>query len=531
VPPDTMALPADIASSEESLGGVGLREAFTRAVLDYTTDAVVEVDDGGLVRSFNRAAERAFGWKTSDVIGQPVAVLMPSPDRRRRGDAAVPDTATGGVVVPSVGLRRDGSRFPMELSVAPFVVGPARHVAWFVRDVTERAHLEEQLRQSRKMDAMGQLAGGVAHDFNNLLTVINGWCEALSSGSPEERRSAIEQIRGAADRAATLTGQLLTFGRKAEVSPRVVDLNVVIDDVTKMLSRVIGEDVNLEVRPDPRPRFVRVDTGQMAQVLVNLAVNARDAMPKGGRLTITTSAYSLSAAESRDHGLDPGAYVQLRVTDTGIGMSPDVAARIFEPFYTTKGSRGTGLGLATVYGIVRQAGGAVWVRTRPGEGAAFSIVLPAVFEEPLVTEAPHRAEKERGSETILVVEDEPQVRTIAVNMLRARGYRVLVASTGQEATDLARAQESIDMVVTDVVMPNESGPDLVARLKAEHPAMPVLYVSGYAPDVLLDETAGDAAFLQKPYTGRQLAMRIREILDGNAASPSSPPVDPGGRVP
>jgi nitrogen-specific signal transduction histidine kinase len=402
----------------------------------------------------------------------------------------------------------------MELSVAPFAVGGKRHVAWFVRDVSERTHLEEQLRQSRKMDAMGQLAGGVAHDFNNLLTVINGWCETLGAESPDERRCAVDQIRGAADRAATLTGQLLTFGRKAEVSPRIVDLNVVIDDVTKMLGRVIGEDVTLEVQPHARAQFVRVDTGQMAQVLVNLAVNARDAMPKGGRLTISTSPYSLSPAEARDHGLEPGAFVHLRVIDTGIGMSPDVASRIFEPFYTTKGTRGTGLGLSTVYGIVRQAGGAVWVRTRPGEGAAFSIVLPSVVEEQVAAEAPPRARLESGTETILVVEDEPQVRSIAVNMLRTRGYQVLVAATSQEALTIARAQRAIDLVVTDVVMPNGSGPELVAQLRAEHPNMPVLYVSGYAPDALLDEQAAQSAFLQKPYTGRQLALRIREMLDG-----------------
>ena len=505
----------------------GTLKAFASTVLNTTTDAIVAVDDGGIIRSFNRAAERAFGWLEHEVAGQPSAMLLPPPDKRRRGDPAIPDGPTHGSPVSSVALRRDGSRFPMELSVAPFNAGGKRHVAWFVRDVSERTHLEAQLRQSRKMDAMGQLAGGVAHDFNNLLTVINGWCETLGAESSDERHAAVDQIRSAADRAATLTGQLLTFGRKAEVSPRVVDLNVVIEDVAKMLGRVIGEDISLDVRLAGRPQFVRVDTGQMAQVLVNLAVNARDAMPKGGRLAIATSPYVLSPAEGHDNGLDPGAYVQLRVTDTGIGMSPEVSSRIFEPFYTTKGARGTGLGLATVYGIVRQAGGAVWVRSRPGEGAAFSIVFPAVFEAQAAVEEPARVHAERGSETILVVEDEPQVRAIAVNMLRTRGYRVLVASTSQEALELARAQLAIDLVVTDVVMPNGSGPELVTKLRAEHPTMPVLFVSGYAPDTLLDEVSGDTAFLQKPYTGRQLAMRIREVLDG-PARPTEPPEE-GGR--
>ena len=514
-----MSSPADTTRLETLLGDGAHHDAFTRAVLDSTHDAIVAVDDGGIIQLFNRAAESTFGWTAGDMVGQPVAMLMPPPDRRRRGDSAAPESGARIGPQSTVGMRRDGSRFPMELSVAPFATHGKQHVAWFVRDVTERAHLEEQLRQSRKMDAMGQLAGGVAHDFNNLLTVINGWCEALGTGSSDERRCAVDQIRGAADRAATLTGQLLTFGRKADVTPRVVDLNVVIDDVTKMLSRVIGEDVRLEVRPDARAQFVRVDTGQMAQVLVNLAVNARDAMPKGGRLSIGTSGHSLSPADARDHGLEPGDYVQLRVTDTGIGMSPEVAARIFEPFYTTKGNRGTGLGLATVYGIVRQAGGAVWVRSRPGEGAAFSIVLPAVLDEQVVVEAPARVERERGTETVLVVEDEPQVRAIAVNMLRARGYCVLVAASSQEALEIARAQRDIDLMVTDVVMPNGSGPELVAQLRADYPTLPVLFVSGYAPDVLLDDVAGEAAFLQKPYTGRQLALRIREMLDGPTAPP------------
>jgi two-component system cell cycle sensor histidine kinase/response regulator CckA len=519
--PGTLLASAPLAAGAPFVAGEP-QDSFTRAILDSTTEAILAVDEGGIIRSFNRTAERIFGWSAGEVIGQPLAVLLPPPDLRRRGDSAVPDGAADGGAVASVGLRRDGSRFPMELSVAPFSAAGARHVAWFARDVSERTHLEEQLRQSRKMDAMGQLAGGVAHDFNNLLTVINGWCEALGAESPDERRCAVDQIRGAAERAATLTGQLLTFGRKADVSPRVVDLNLVIDDVTKMLSRVIGEDVVLDVRPFAQPQFVRVDTGQMAQVLVNLAVNARDAMPKGGRLTITTSPHSMSPAEAGDHGVEAGAYVRLRVTDTGVGMSPDVAARIFEPFYTTKGTRGTGLGLSTVYGIVRQAGGAVWVRTRPAEGATFSIVLPVVMEEQLVAEAPPRAQLEHGTETILVVEDEPQVRAIAVNMLRTRGYQVLVAATSQEALEIARAQRAIDLVVTDVVMPNGSGLELVTQLRVDRPGTPVLFVSGYAPDVLKEDSSAGAAFLQKPYTGRQLAMRIREMLDGPAREGSTP---------
>jgi CheY-like chemotaxis protein len=280
-----------------------------------------------------------------------------------------------------------------------------------------------------------------------------------------------------------------------------------------MLGRVIGEHVALEVRPDPRPQHVKVDTGQIGQVLINLAVNARDAMPGGGRLTIMTGVSSLGSTDARPHGVEPGAYVCLGVVDTGVGMPPEVAARVFEPFFTTKGEKGTGLGLATVYGIVRQAGGTIFVRTHPGEGSAFTILLPAVVQEDHGVQPPARAGRERGEETILVVEDEPQVRAIAVSMLRARGYRVLPASSGAEAFDLARAQACIDLVVSDVIMPSERGPQLVARLRQEHPRLPALYVSGYAAEAVLETDERREGFLQKPYTGRQLALQVRALLD------------------
>ena len=496
-----------------------VQDAFAKTVLASTMDAVVAIDEAGLIQSFNRAAERTFGWRAQDVVGQPAAMLVPAPDRRRRTDE-IPHVTEDQRPVQSVGVRKDGSRFPMEVVVTPFVVDGVRHSSWFVRDVTERAHLEAQLRQSQKMDAMGQLAGGVAHDFNNLLTVINGWCETLASGSADDRQSAIEQIGGAATRAASLTAQLLAFGRKAEVSPRVVDLNEAIADVTKMLERVIGEDITLDLLLDPEGQFVRVDTGQLDQVLVNLSVNARDAMPRGGRLTIATTPYALNATDAQRFTLAAGAYVRLRVSDTGVGMSPEVAARIFEPFFTTKGDKGTGLGLATVYGIVRQAGGGIVVQSRPGEGTTFSILLPVVAQEPQsAAPPPSSAAREQGAETILLVEDEPQVRAIAVHMLRARGYRVLVAGSSAEAMMVAAAHDDIALVVSDVVMPHESGPQLVARLRQSHPALPALYVSGYASDAAGDLTFGGDAFLQKPYTGRNLALRVREILDTRGALP------------
>jgi PAS domain S-box-containing protein len=509
----------DVAGSRARASSASLQEAFARTVLASTMDAVIAVDDAGLVQSFNRAAERAFGWKAQDIVGQPVATLVPPPDRRRRSDAW-PHVTEDQRPVQSVGLRKDGSRFPMEVVVTPFLAERVRHAIWFVRDVTQRTHLEAQLRQSQKMDAMGQLAGGVAHDFNNLLTVINGWCETLASDSSADRRSAIKQIGGAAARGATLTAQLLAFARKAEVSPRAVDLNEAIADVTKMLERVIGEHIALELIPDPQRQFVRIDRGQLDQVLVNLAVNARDAMPRGGRLTIGTAPCAVNATDAQRYTVEPGAYVRLRVSDTGVGMSPELSARIFEPFFTTKGEKGTGLGLATVYGIVRQASGGIIVQSRPGEGTTFSILLPVAAEEPEAAAPPPAvAAREQGSETILLVEDEPQVRAIAVNLLRARGYRVLVAGSSAEAMTIAGAHDEIALVVTDVVMPDESGPQLVARLRQAHPALPALYVSGYASDAAGDLTFGGDAFLQKPFTGRNLALRVREILDTRGALP------------
>lgn len=518
--PSDPVVPA-MPGGRRSPSAVAVQEAFARTVLASTMDAVVAIDDTGLIRSFNRAAERTFGWAAQDVVGQPAAMLVPPADRRRRTDE-IPHVTEDQRPVQSVGVRRDGSRFPMEVVVTPFVVDDVRHSTWFVRDVTERAHLEAQLRQSQKMDAMGQLAGGVAHDFNNLLTVISGWCETLASGSLEDRQCAVEQIGGAAARAAGLTAQLLAFGRKAEVSPKVVDLNDSIATVARMLERVIGEHIALELLLDPQPQHVRVDTGQLDQVLVNLAVNARDAMPRGGRLTIGTTPYTPNATDTQRYTVAAGAYVRLRVSDTGVGMSPDVAARVFEPFFTTKGDKGTGLGLATVYGIVRQAGGGIIVHSRPGEGTTFSILLPVVAEKPEAAEASSAAvAREQGTETILLVEDEPQVRAIAVNMLRARGYRVLVAGSAAEAVTLAAAHSDVALVVSDVVMPNESGPQLVARLRQSHPALPALYVSGYASDAAGDLTLGGDAFLQKPYTGRSLALRVRELLDTRGARPRS----------
>jgi len=502
---------------------------FTRSILDHATEAILHVDAAGAIRGVNLAAERMFGMTEADLRGQRVDVLMPGASSRRHGDSAEPVPVTGPASRGMVGRRRDGRRFPMDFSVTPFSFDGEVHYTWIVRDVTERVRLEEQLHQSQKMEALGQLAGGVAHDVNNLLTVINGWCEtltsSLSAASPSPSpMDAVAQIAGAAAQAAKLTGQLLAFARKATVAPSVVDLNGVIADVDRMLRRVLGEDVTLEEDFARGSMPVRVDPGQMSQVLVNLAINARDAMPRGGRLRIATCAVTLDDAAASARQVRPGRYIQLAVSDTGCGMPADVRARVFEPFFTTKGpGRGTGLGLATVYGIVRQADGTIGVESEPGRGTTFTVLLPEVAVQAAVQAVEAKAPPacpDSGSETILVLEDDPQVRRIIVSMLQTRGYRVLASADERQALAAAEAESHIDMLLSDVVLPQMSGPEVAERLRTTHPDARVLFVSGYTADAVAKRGVPEtgASFLQKPFTGRQLGRSVREILDGRPLS-------------
>jgi two-component system cell cycle sensor histidine kinase/response regulator CckA len=501
-------------------------DGFTRSILDHATEAILHVDGAGLIQGVNLAAERMFGLAQDDVRGRRVDVLMPGATGRRHSDNVEPVPAAGPTSHGMVGLRRDGRRFPMDFSVTPFSFDGEVHYTWIVRDVTERVRLEEQLHQSQKMEALGQLAGGVAHDVNNLLTVINGWCETLSSALSAAAPSgmaldAVAHIGGAAAQAAKLTGQLLAFTRKTVVAPVVVDLNTVIAYVDRMLRRVLGEDVTLE-EDFTSAAQVRVDPGQMGQVLVNLAINARDAMPRGGRLRIATQLVTLDAATASARQVRPGRYVQLAVSDTGCGMPADVRTRVFEPFFTTKApGRGTGLGLATVYGIVRQSDGAIDVESEPGRGTTFTVLLPEVAGHATqAVETPAgAARQDSGSETILVLEDDPQVRRIIVSMLETRGYRVLAAADQRQALAAADAEPHIDMLLSDVVLPEMSGPEVAERLRTTHPDASVLFVSGYTADAVarrgVPETG--ASFLQKPFTGRQLGRSVREVLDRRLA--------------
>jgi len=501
---------------------------FTQAILDTAGEAIVSLDGDGLVRSFNRAAERMFGWSEADVVGLHVDRLMPRPEDTRRADhlSRFDSGPLFGRSRKVVGLRRDGTRFPMDLSVSQFDGDDGPQFTWILRDITEQAHLQEQLRQAQKMDAMGRLAGGVAHDFNNLLTVINGWCEALSSASADERTAAIDQITSAAAKAANLTGQLLSFSRKSALNPCVVDLNPVIDDIGRMLRRVIGEDIELETALVEAPAFVTIDQGQLSQVLVNLALNARDAMPRGGCLRVDTARLELDARAAAAAAVPPGRYIALRVSDTGTGIPADVLPHLFEPFFTTKADRGTGLGLATVHAIVHQAGGVIAAANLPEGGARFSILLPEAAPERAVSAAATTIKGDgRGSELVLVVEDDAQVRLIAVSMLKTRGYQVLEAATCTEALSLATTHDQIDLLVSDVVMPELSGPELATRIRTVHPTICVLLISGYSADAVARHGVNGTApsFLQKPFTGQQLAKKVRDVLGAGAArgGPSS----------
>jgi PAS domain S-box-containing protein len=388
-------------------------------------------------------------------------------------------------------------------------------------DVTPRRNLEQQLSQSHKMEAVGQLAGGVAHDFNNLLTAILGYATVLLSQLPagDPAREDLRQIEQAAQRAADLTQQLLAFSRRQVLQPRVLRLQTVIGEMESLLRRLIAENIEIKMVTAPELGCVKADKGQISQVILNLCLNARDAMPHGGLLTIETSNVALDEAYAATHvGVKPGSYILLAVTDTGQGMDAETQQRIFEPFFTTKqAGKGTGLGLATIYGIVQQSGGSIWVDSAPGSGSTFKIYLPRVeCIEALPETGPRNLNTRRGTETILLVEDEPSVRQLAARLLKQEGYKVLEAQSGQHALQMYREYAGrIHLVFTDVVMPGMDGSALAARLKLLHPGLKVLFMSGYAEnaEVHHEEIGGGDAFLAKPFTPEVVLQRVRQVLD------------------
>jgi PAS domain S-box-containing protein len=491
---------------------------------------IVGLRPTGEVVSWNRAAETVFGWTRDETLGRRLPTVPE--DKQEEFDRLLAQGVSGH---PFTGfetrrVRRDGTPLDVSISTAPLYDAegkPAGLVAIYT-DITGRRRAEEELRQSQeelrqaqKMEAVGRLAGGIAHDFNNLLTAILSYSEMLLAELPpgDAMREDLEQIHQAGSRASELTNQLLAFSRRQLLQLRSVNLNGVVLAVDRILRRLIGEDIELRTVLAPDLRTTRADAGQLEQVLLNLAVNSRDAMPAGGRLTIGTANVEVGeGAAARWGRLQPGAYVTLTVRDTGTGMAPEVQERIFEPFFTTKEQgRGTGLGLSTVYGIVKQVGGDIFVSSAPGQGSAFTIYLPASDDASTPADSPAPSAPVRGAaETILLVEDEQVVRNLTREILVRNGYAVLEASDGLDALRAARAHTGIiHLMLTDVVMPRMSGRELVEQIRPVRPEMRVLYVSGYSEEAIASQgqlTPG-VELLPKPFTPGLLTAKIREILD------------------
>jgi signal transduction histidine kinase/DNA-binding response OmpR family regulator len=513
-------------------------------ILENIADAIMVVDAGGSMVFLNDAAARLLDFPSAAAAMEAARTgdprrLRERLDIRDEGGATIPPDrapialALQGRDVPPTLLRyrtgrRDGDRWAITRA-KPIRDGHGRTrlAVSIVQDVTDIRRAEEQSRQSQKMEAIGRLAGGVAHDFNNLLTAINGYSDLLLSGVSLEdgARGYLEEIRKSGERAASLTRQLLAYSRKQILTPRVLQLNEVIRQMEGLVRRLLGEDLDFVAALDPEAGRVCADQGQVEQVILNLVVNARDAMPEGGKLTLGTSNADVRPDFiAVDASLRPGKYVVLSVSDTGMGMDEEVKSRLFEPFFTTKGQgQGTGLGLSTVYGIVSQSGGAVAVHSEPGKGATFKVYFPAAAGEEDAVLEPQRGEEgpaPRGAETILVVEDEDAVRKLVVSVLSGLGYGVLQASEGMEALEAARVNAGgIDLLLTDVVMARMGGRELASRLRLLNPSIRVAYMSGYTEEAIVRHGVLDAEahFLQKPFSPGALARRIREVLDGRPA--------------
>jgi PAS domain S-box-containing protein len=520
-----------LAERDAARLGLAKSAETLRAMNEAALDAIVVCDADGKIASWNPAAAKVFGYSPEEVLGRDLHELLVPARYRAEADEGFRrfrETGEGralGRMWDTEARRKDGTEFPVELSLSAMKLDGKWAAVGILRDIGERRRVEDQLRRSQRLDALGQLAGGIAHDFNNLLVVINGSVELAMAGLPpgDPVHADLEPILLAGARAAALTRQLLAFSRRQTLKPEILSLNEVVGDLETMLRRVIGEDIELRLRLAPDLGNVRADPSQLEQILVNLVVNARDAMPKGGTLVVETSNAVLDEGYARGDGeVKPGAYVVLAVSDVGCGIPRETLDHMFEPFFTTKApGKGTGLGLSTVYGIVKQSGGHIDVESEVGKGTTFRIFLPRALGE--AARVPSQAEpaKVGGSETILVVEDDPGVRRLAERVLNPLGYRVLTAAAPSEALDLCESHPGpIHLLLTDVVMPAMDGGALAERVAALRSGVAVLYMSGYSGAAIARHggLAAGSRLIQKPFTASELAREVREALDGAAAS-------------
>ncbi|MCA1408361.1 PAS domain S-box protein [Ensifer sp. IC3342] len=516
---------SDITNLRRAQADLAAREAHLRSILDTVPEAMVVIDENGEISSFSAAAERLFGYAEGEVVGSNVKILMPSPHREAHDQYLNNYLRTGerriiGIGRVVTGQRKDGTMFPMELSVGEAMFDGRRIFTGFIRDLTSRQRIEEELRQAQKMEAVGQLTGGLAHDFNNLLTVITGNLEMIDARLQDEKlRALLREAQAAADEGAKLTAQLLAFGRRQPLDPNLADVGELVTNFSKLLTRTLGETIELSTIVTGSSNYALIDVSQLQNALLNLGLNARDAMPNGGRLTIEISTTILD----RDYALmypdgRMGRYVLVAITDTGVGMTEDVKRHAFEPFYTTKDAgAGTGLGLSMVYGFVKQSGGHIHLYSEPDQGTSVRLFLPAAQAEsqPIQAGAGEDAAPEpipKGHETILVVEDDARVRRVVVSRLRDAGYTVIEAEAGAQALQLLTEHPEVSLVFTDMIMPGGmNGGELAQQVRALKPDVKVLLTSGYAEPSAAGKAAG--SWLQKPYTARQLALRLRQLLD------------------
>jgi two-component system cell cycle sensor histidine kinase/response regulator CckA len=518
----------DVTERRRSEEALRESQALYRLVVESTADMISLADVHGRIVYASPAHTQLLGWSEDDLIGRGLLDFVHLDDREAMSSLRL-DRATGETLCAPIRLRhQDGHYIKVEASETPILddEGRPRMILTSARDVTDRERaggLEEELRQAQRLESVGRLAGGVAHDFNNLLTVISGYTDVLLEQRLPATMPELDEIAAAAQRAAILTRQLLAFSRRQVLLPRIIDLNDVVEGLVPMLTRLIGENIELAAPLDPELTAVLADPNQIEQVLVNLVVNARDAMPHGGRLTIETGNVYLDQDYAKDHpDARVGRHAMLAITDTGIGMSQDTIARMFEPFFTTKPvGAGTGLGLSTVYGIVTQSGGNVWVSSEPGRGSSFKVYLP-VSETPSTVKA-HKAVDEVapvGTETILVAEDEQALRVLTARLLINSGYSVITAASPEAALCLLEEHDrTIDLLLTDLVMPEMDGYELADRITGKFPGVRVLFMSGYADEAVTSGAIGLAPFLEKPFSAGDLARKVREVLDAPVGLP------------